>query len=447
MPEIDELDTLDEEEMEEGLHHSHVRRRQAKNKNTIIAFMGAGRRHVQAAILPNYYGGLLTWAGRRFMERSHWQVQRTLGYRYPEPAFVDVATGINQSENLLWDGQMLILAGDLKIILTMDISPRRSSVVLSGPVRRRKVIDAAVESILKIAREENFYRGQKLEYNGRINILDIKERNWESVIIPATARREIIANTVDFLRQAERWEQFGIPAKRGVLLSGEPGTGKTIICRALMAQATGMTCLTASAYCLGADEYISDLYELAQDLCPCLVFIEDIDLIGQDRMEFGYSRGPALLSLLAEMDGVEEKKQIVSVATTNCLELLDKALSQRPSRFDRVIRLTRPVLAERQELIHRLCRKVPLADNLQDYIARRTEGCTPAQLQEIVFGLAVERGEELTRLTFRDADGVISLINGRFGQRLGFTPQTDAEGLSLSAVSRNRISGDEKSKT
>jgi len=135
-------------------------------------------------------------------------------------------------------------------------------------------------------------------------------------------------NTVDFLRRSDEWGKYGIPLKRGILLAGEPGTGKTIICRALMAEADGITCITTNGYALDDDDYVTTLYELAQDLSPCIVFIEDIDLIGQNRMEFGYMRGPALLSLLSEMDGVEEQQEIVTVATTNCPETLDKALSQ-----------------------------------------------------------------------------------------------------------------------
>ena len=73
------------------------------------------------------------------------------------------------------------------------------------------------------------------------------------------------------------------------MLTGEPGTGKTVICKALMAEAEGITCITTSGYALDSDGYITELYELAEDLSP------SIALIGQNRMEFGYQRGPALL--------------------------------------------------------------------------------------------------------------------------------------------------------
>ena len=65
------------------------------------------------------------------------------------------------------------------------------------------------------------------------------------------------------------------------------GTGKTVVCKALMAEAEEITCITTNAYSLDADKYVTELYELAQDLSPCIVFIEDIDLIGRNREEFG----------------------------------------------------------------------------------------------------------------------------------------------------------------
>jgi len=162
---------------------------------------------------------------------------------------------------------------------------------------------------------------------------------------------------------------------------------------------------------------------MAEDLSPCLVFIEDIDLIGQNRGEFGYQRGNALLSLLSVLDGIEEKKEIVTVATTNCLETLDKALSQRPSRFDRVVMLSRPGLEQRRELVSYLCLRIPLSKGLQDYVAKKTEGCTPAQIQEVIHSLVIEHADEKSSSTIlgeSDIDRIISRIDGRAGHRLGF---------------------------
>jgi len=191
-----------------------------------------------------------------------------------------------------------------------------------------------------------------------------------------------------------------------------------------MSQADGITCITANAYLLTEPFYISQLYELAADLSPCIVFIEDVDFIGQDRFMHGFHVGAPLLALLNEMDGIEKQKQIVTVATTNGLETLDKALCERPSRFDRVIKLNRPTVVERAQIVARLCGRIPLAEEIQDYISRRTDGFTPAQLQEVVFGLAIEyadtEGTNLAMINQDEADHIIGRINGRKSCRLGF---------------------------
>jgi len=134
-----------------------------------------------------------------------------------------------------------------------------------------------------------------------------------------------------------------------------------------------------------------------------------------------------LLSLLNVLDGVEEKHEIVTVATTNNWEALDRAISRRPSRFDRVIKLSLPSLEERRELVSLICRKIPIDQGIQDYMAGKAEGYTPAELQEIIYGLAIESNEESSEasspclgLSRDDIDRAISRINGRNRRRLGF---------------------------
>jgi cell division protease FtsH len=418
----------DEEEEIESLDRRTIlhQRTERKNKATIDRFLGKRKRVYEVGIVPRYYGELLAWALQHYMEKEGWQVIKTLGYHSREPVYIDVNTDYNQRKNLLIDGQLLVKKGEARFIVTVDINLRwRNSILVEGPVSKEEQAESFVINVLDLMREQNFYRGKKLEFAGRLRFLDLDGRDWDSIILDADIKREIMANTVDFLNKTEIWSRLGIPSKRGILLAGEPGTGKTIICKALMAEARNLTCITTSAYALIDDDYLTELYDLAQDLAPCLVFIEDIDLIGQNREEFGYPMGPALLSLLAVLDGIEEKKKIVTIATTNCLETLDKALSQRPARFDRVIKLTPPGAEQRRELIDRLCQRIPLEESIRDYIARHSEGYTPAQLQEIVFSLAIEYGELTTcdkpiSVGTGVIDRVMSRINGKNKTGLGF---------------------------
>jgi len=448
------MDAIIEEEDEElempPMYHRFTGRHerlQHKNKAAIDNFLGKGHMANDIAILPRYYGELLTWALHRYIEKEGWKVTRTLGYHGREPVYIDVSTDYDNCENLLRDGQLLIEKNNSHFIVTVDINLQwRNSVQVEGPARSRKEIEKFVNGVKTIAEEQNFYRGSKVQFSGRIHFLNVTNKSWDSIVLDSGIKTEVRANTIEFLNKRKRWAEYGIPSRRGILLAGEPGTGKTLICKALMAEADGVTCITTNAYALDADEYITELYEMAQDLSPCIVFIEDIDLIGLNREEYHYQRGPALLSLLNVLDGVEEKQEIITVATTNNLDTLDRAISQRPSRFDRVVKLSLPSLEERKELISLMCQKIPIDEPNQDYIAHKAEHCTPAQLQEIIYSLAIEYPDEPSgalpphlELSKDDIDRAISRINGRYSRHLGFDIDNDHNGHSYSVLSRTSV--------
>lgn len=422
-------------------------RLQHRNRATIDNFLGKGNRANAIAILPRYYGELLTWALQRYIEKKQWIVVRTLNYQAPEPVYIDVSTDYDKRENLLINGQLLIEKDNQHLIVTVDINLKwRNSVRVEGHARMKEEIEKFVSEVKSIADEQNIYRNKRIEFGERIRFLNLHPRSWDSIIVNPGIKREIRNNTVCFLYKKALWSKHKIPVKRGILLAGEPGTGKTVACKALMAEAEGITCITTSAYGLSADEYITELYEMAQDLSPCIVFIEDIDLIGQNREEYSYQSGPALLALLAVLDGVEEKQEIVTVATTNNLETLDKAIKHRPSRFDRVIKLSPPSLEERRKLISLLCQEIPVDESIQDYIARKSEHCTPAQLQEIIYSLAIEHSDELlepqsTRMEVSkdDIDTIVSKINGSNKHQIGFIIQDNHNGEKMNLIATTKL--------
>ncbi|MGQ9545543.1 MAG: AAA family ATPase [Dehalococcoidia bacterium] len=429
------LDAIaDDEEDDEDVSSCSNRRRKErqrirrKNEVTIDRFLGNGPRASEVCIEPSYYGELLVWALDRHIRRENWKVVDTLGYRDPEPFYVDVHTDYDKCENLIMLGQLLLEKDEAHFVVTVDaLHKYPATVQVQGAAEQKDRIEAFVKGVEDIVERENFYRGKKIEFAGRIRFMNVAEKSWHNIVLDRATKREIKANTIDFLRRAKCGHGFGIPQKRGILLAGEPGTGKTLICKALMSEADGITCIATSAYQLSEDGYISDLYQMAEDLSPCIVFIEDIDLIGLNREEYHYQRGPALLSLLNVLDGVEEKHGIVTVATTNNWEALDRAISHRPSRFDRVIKLSLPSLEERRQLVSLLCQKIPVDVTTQDYISTRAAGCTPAQLQEIVFSLAIEYREEspdgsslCLNFSRDEIERAISKVNGRNKRRLGF---------------------------
>jgi AAA+ superfamily predicted ATPase len=143
---------------------------------------------------------------------------------------------------------------------------------------------------------------------------------------------------------------------------------------------------------LAHPRYIEELYELARDTSPRTVFLEDIDLTGQARQESCYSRGEALAQFLFELDGLEECRSVVTIATTNWLDILDAALKDRPYRFDRVVAFEPPGYEERLAYIDYLAQRILVPAQMRERLAKQSEGLTPAQIQEAVHGVVIEAG-------------------------------------------------------
>jgi cell division protease FtsH len=284
------------------------------------------------------------------------------------------------------------------------------------------LVKSFIRSIGDFLNKHNFYRGKNLNFNGGISFLNAGQRDWDSVILDPAMKKEIRLNTIGFLKNCAQLEKYGVPPKRGIILAGEPGTGKTIVCKALMSEADKITCIATTADGMVMGGYIPELFSVAQALSPSIIFIEDIDFIGQERHD-SYRGTPPLISLLAEMDGIAEKNAIVTVATSNSFETLDKALSERPSRFDRVFRITRPAYQQRDELVKHISQKIPLSEDVREYIVEETNGFTPAQIQEVLHGMVIARsvqGEDIMQFNRRDVDSTIALLNIRRTGTIGF---------------------------
>jgi cell division protease FtsH len=438
-----ELGELVEEDEIELPEQFMLRRheREQKRRAAIGRFIDEKETETVSVIEPRYYGELLAWALQRHIDVEEWKVLKAIGYQYPEPFYIDVNTGSGECQNVLRDGTLFVEKQGKRLAVTVDANLRGyNSIIMTGPAHLREKVHEFANSVQSIVKEQNFYRGKNLELSARVRFLDVPAKTWDGIILDQDTKDEIQANTIGFLANRERLAGYGIPAKRGVLLIGKPGTGKTLVCKALMAGSPGTTCIMAHNYALAEDEYITQLYELAQDLSPCIVFIEDIDLIAQDRVAWGYTRGPALLSLLAVLDGIEECHEIVTVATTNHLETLDKAIGQRPSRFDRIIEIPCPSLEQRKEFISSLCHKIPLDDDIQACIARKTDGFTPAQIQEVLYSLAIRHGQAeqsdepgCLKVNTEQVNGAISRINGRSKHKIGFPIRDNHHGEYVGA--------------
>ncbi len=403
---------------------------QDRLKALIKRTIGKGKAVDSTVIVPRYYSELMIWAAYRHMEVEGWKVNRTAGYHEPSPDYMDINISCSEKQNLIRNGTLVIERNEVSLAVTIDADFENNGVLLvTASASNKTAVEEFTAGVNKIIKEQNFYRGKKVLFHARVHFLEVSGKKWDDVILDESTKRSIWANTIGFLNNRDKLKEYGVPCKRGVLLVGEPGTGKTLACKALLAKAEGITCVLASVDVMDNPRYLQELFEFARDLSPSIVFIEDIDLIAQEREVFGYSRGSALLTLLSVLDGVEEKDGIVTIASTNCKDTLDKAISKRPSRFDRIIYFLKPALKQRTELITLLCKTVPMDARTREYLSGRTENFTPAQIQEVVYGLAMaycEKNEgskpECLIFSKQEVDNAIGNIDRDNKQQgIGFT--------------------------
>ncbi|NLX50211.1 MAG: proteasome-activating nucleotidase [Methanospirillum sp.] len=206
------------------------------------------------------------------------------------------------------------------------------------------------------------------------------------------AQIEEVRESVEYpLTRPEIFERIGVEPPKGILLHGAPGTGKTLIAKAVAHEANATFIRMSGSELVhkfigeGA-QLVRELFSLARERAPSIVFIDEIDAIGSIRTNDGTSGSAevqrTLMQLLAEMDGFNTRGDIRIMAATNRVDMLDPALL-RPGRFDRVIEIPLPDIDSRQEILGIHSDRMQLVDVRLDRIAEQTDGFSGAELQAV----------------------------------------------------------------
>jgi hypothetical protein len=332
-------------------------------------------------MLPPHYGGVTLQ--QLVTEEGHHPL------RLSAPPLVDLPNGPGSTLACLRLGLLLVSDERGRYVLMVN-GPTEHDPGLDLEIAGLEVQAAqAVQARLgELRRELNVYRTHVLDVTVNpmggvvLEFGEVPGTVREDVVLPESVLGRVERHALGVAAHRDALVAAGQHLKRGLLLYGPPGTGKTHTTRYLVGRMTGYTRLILTGRALHA---IGSAAELARELQPSVVVLEDVDLVAEDR-SFGPGSSPVLFDLLDAMDGAAPDADLLFVLTTNRADLLEPALAARPGRVDVAVEIDLPDAAARERLLVLYGRSLPLrmADAETREVVERTEGVTASFLKELL---------------------------------------------------------------
>ena len=246
----------------------------------------------------------------------------------------------------------------------------------------KKIGSEIIKKLNSYIQVHNFLKGKKITPFGKF--LKVKSHDWNDIILSSKLKNEITRNIEKYLTNFKLYKENGLPTKRGILITGIPGVGKTLLGKVLVSTIKDVTFIWATPkYLLSGREGIDMLFDLATETAPTILFLEDVDFYGTGRNQGNNSY--VLGEFLNKVDGLIENEGVLIIMTTNYPELLDEAIKERPGRFDRIIKMELPKKEERRKMLSRFCKDLKVNDKIDwEKIVEQTDKFTPALLKELV---------------------------------------------------------------
>ncbi len=291
---------------------------------------------------------------------------------------------------------------DRVAVLVRGPDPEAGSADLTLEIvaNRPGVAEQLAQRLRRLALEHNVYRGHVVSFGRsmfgeRGSLLRFRDRpvmSPEELILPSATFADLRRQVVGVARNSARLRASGQHLKRGILLYGPPGVGKTHSVRYLVSELVDTTVVELTGETLHG---IREACSVARALQPAMIVVEDVDLIAEERSHYG-GETPLLFTLLNEMDGLDEDADVVFLLTTNRADLLEPALASRPGRVDQAVHIELPDRESRRRLVELYRGSLAVDLSRLDAVLDRTDGVTASFLKELLRRAAVVAADRET---------------------------------------------------
>ena len=351
--------------------------------------------------------------------------------------YAERATGPSSSRGVVAMGVRLLSHDGQPIALAQRAAaPRfgRDTAILEVMGTDSEVVSSFLTRLRGLMIEHSVLRGQVLSFTptefGRgdagATFLPRPSVDAEDVVLAEGVLDEIVQHVIGIGEHRDLLRAAGQHLKRGVLLYGPPGTGKTLTIRHLLTRTVGTTVVLLTGTSI---RFIGAAAEIARTFAPSIVVLEDIDLVAMERHS---SPQPLLFEVLEALDGLDGDADVAFLMTTNRVEVLERALAERPGRVDLAVEIPLPALPERQRLFRRYAHDLPFSDEALTKASAETEGVTGSFAKELMRRsvlFAAARGEEVADAHLEAALADLMSARQHLTRRmLGAQPEHESEG-------------------
>jgi len=270
---------------------------------------------------------------------------------------------------------------------------------------------------------DNFLNGRAFFADGKLLERE-RTYSWNDIVLAEDVKDTVRLHVETFLRNRERLKKFGLKRRRGLILAGQPGTGKTLLGK-VIADNVDASFIWVSPRHIRQAESFASILTTARLVAPTILFLEDIDLFAEER-EVHSSLG--LGELMNQLDGAMENEDLVTIATTNRLEVVEKAIRNRPGRFDRIVQVGVMNETCRRKMLTTVMVHAEFEPHDFEYLISASDGCTGAQVEELgntIYLMSMENGgsggDETVKVNRVMIDSALTDMRGEQKQQVGFT--------------------------